>query len=213
MANITCVEAARILDPPMLARQVRTLVALAGIPVAGRCQPNGRGRPPNLYNADHIITEHATEAARTAKQFIDNDWIAAGLLGRALIIADPDAGTLHWPDGERAEVMGPDIYGLVHVGPEVTPAHRVIWIASDGPIPEGIQINHINRRRWDNRRTNLELVTFVENVQHGYGKPYITHTAAVAELAAMTDPERQGNGVQAGSIVPAKRSVIRLGWN
>lgn len=40
---------------------------------------------------------------------------------------------------------------------------RLIWYAVNGPIPEGMQINHINRKRDDDRITNLELVTNQEN--------------------------------------------------
>lgn len=65
--------------------------------------------------------------------------------------------------------------------------HRLVWIAFNGPIPSGLQINHINGAKSDNRIENLELVTPRENTLHaievlghtrkGEGNPSSTLTA------------------------------------
>lgn len=47
-------------------------------------------------------------------------------------------------------------------------AHRMIWESVHGPIPAGLQINHINGVKHDNRIANLELVTPSENTRHAY---------------------------------------------
>ncbi len=182
---ITRQEAAAILSPVMTVRQVEILIVIAGIAPIGTARTGRTGRPPYLYDRDAITEAHDTEAARTAKQFIDNDWIGSALLDRGLITADPDAGTLRWPDGTRAETVMPGIYGAVRVGRACVMAHRIIWIATEGEIPFGIEINHCNHRRWDNRRANLELVTHVENIHHGHGMPYLTQSDAAAELAEL----------------------------
>ena len=44
--------------------------------------------------------------------------------------------------------------------------HRLVWEAFHEAIPKGLQINHINGRRQDNRLENLELVTCSENIRH-----------------------------------------------
>ena len=44
--------------------------------------------------------------------------------------------------------------------------HRVVWEAAHGPIPAGLEINHVNGRKVDNRVSNLALVTRGENVRH-----------------------------------------------
>jgi NTP pyrophosphatase (non-canonical NTP hydrolase) len=45
-------------------------------------------------------------------------------------------------------------------------AHRVIWAYFNGEIPEGMEINHKNGFKDDNRIENLELVTRRENLEH-----------------------------------------------
>lgn len=50
-------------------------------------------------------------------------------------------------------------------------AHRVVWEAVHGPIPDDLvrfQINHLNSVRNDNRLANLELVTASENCKHAH---------------------------------------------
>ena len=43
--------------------------------------------------------------------------------------------------------------------------HRVIWEELNGPIPDGLTIDHINSNRVDNRIENLQLLTLKANVQ------------------------------------------------
>lgn len=43
-------------------------------------------------------------------------------------------------------------------------AHRVIWETVNGPIPEGLEIDHLNGNKSDNRVRNLEAVTKSQNV-------------------------------------------------
>lgn len=47
-------------------------------------------------------------------------------------------------------------------------AHRLVWEAVHGPIPDGLQINHINGIKSDNRISNLEVVSASENAKHSY---------------------------------------------
>lgn len=58
--------------------------------------------------------------------------------------------------------------GYVRLGgrPEGTLyAHRLMWEAVHGPIPPGLEIDHRNGRKGDNRIRNLDLVTRRENVR------------------------------------------------
>ena len=45
--------------------------------------------------------------------------------------------------------------------------HRLVWTAFNGPIPEGLQINHLNENKSDNRLENLSLCTAKENINYG----------------------------------------------
>ena len=47
--------------------------------------------------------------------------------------------------------------------------HRLVWEAFTGPIPEGMQVNHINEDKTDNRLENLNLMTCKENINWGTG--------------------------------------------
>lgn len=45
--------------------------------------------------------------------------------------------------------------------------HRLVFEAFNGPIPEGLQVNHINEIKTDNRLSNLNLMTAKENINWG----------------------------------------------
>lgn len=47
--------------------------------------------------------------------------------------------------------------------------HRLVWEAFNGPVPEGMQVNHINERTCDNRLENLNLMSPKENTNWGTG--------------------------------------------
>lgn len=46
--------------------------------------------------------------------------------------------------------------------------HRLVADAFSGPIGDGLQVNHINGDKADNRLVNLEIVTNGENRTHSY---------------------------------------------
>ena len=47
--------------------------------------------------------------------------------------------------------------------------HRIIWEMFNGAIPKGLNIDHINGKRDDNRIENLQLVTQTQNIQRRDG--------------------------------------------
>ena len=62
-------------------------------------------------------------------------------------------------------------YGFIYVyerGQKV-PAHRVAWELLRGPIPEGLQIDHLCRNRRCVNPDHLEPVTQHENIMRGEG--------------------------------------------
>jgi hypothetical protein len=191
---LTITEIQPILDPVMSASQLRTLLVIAGIGPCGTKRTGAPGHPAAVYPAAEIMRAHLEEASRTARQFDGTDWIASALLARHLVRADAAAGAIWWQDGTRAEKLLPSFYGTVRSGPCQVPAHRVIWIAAEGEIPAGIQVNHINKRRWDNRRANLELVTHINNIWHAHGYPYLTTADEGRRSAVPLPPPEQPDG-------------------
>lgn len=56
-------------------------------------------------------------------------------------------------------------YKNVHVGSgKSIPEHRAVWEATNGPIPKGIEIHHINGNGRDNRLENLVALTHSAHV-------------------------------------------------
>lgn len=84
-------------------------------------------------------------------------------------------------------------------------AHRTVWEAFNGAIPDGMQINHLNGDKRDNRLANLETCTHSENMIHAYA-------------ALGRDPRRPQRGTKNGRAkldergVALVRQLRREGW-
>lgn len=61
-----------------------------------------------------------------------------------------------------------DSSGHIQVGAskKIHAAHRVVWEMHNGPIPAGLEIDHINGIRSDNRIENLRLATHAQNMRN-----------------------------------------------
>jgi len=70
------------------------------------------------------------------------------------------------------KVGGLDVYGYVVLKAygKAKKAHRVIWEMFNGPIPKGMEIDHINNNRNDNHIENLQLVSSVKNQQRRFDR-------------------------------------------
>jgi len=79
--------------------------------------------------------------------------------------ADPSTGQVYSARLNPVGTVGPD--GYVRVGKWMPGAeqyaHRIVWEAVNGPIPEGKQIDHEDAVRSNNRIRNLQVVTPAEN--------------------------------------------------
>jgi len=94
------------------------------------------------------------------------------------VIYHVQSGYLTWPEkgivyGRAGQVVGTVCAdGYVRLGgsrrghvPGYQYAHRVIWEAVHGSIPDGLEIDHINGRKADNRICNLEAVSKSVNIR------------------------------------------------
>ncbi len=72
----------------------------------------------------------------------------------------------------RAENVGGKGYLRVSLarpgGLAIVMAHNLVYEIRVGPIPDGLEINHKNLIKTDNRPDNLEPVTGAQNVKHSY---------------------------------------------
>lgn len=60
-------------------------------------------------------------------------------------------------------------YGAVKIAGKMEPAHRVVYEILVGPIPDGLHLDHLCRRRRCVRPDHLEPVTNGENLRRGNG--------------------------------------------
>lgn len=76
-------------------------------------------------------------------------------------------GKLFWKVGSRAGRRAggarTDGYCVVRVQGVQHYVHRIVWEMHYGPIPNGMQVDHVWHNRGDNRVENLRLVDCVNN--------------------------------------------------
>lgn len=65
--------------------------------------------------------------------------------------------------GDIAGTLDADGYVRITIGGVSLLAHRFAWEFDNGDIPDGMQIDHKNHIRNDNRRENLRVVTHKDN--------------------------------------------------
>ena len=76
--------------------------------------------------------------------------------------------------------------------------HRLVWEAFNGPIPEGMQVNHINEDKSDNRLENLNLMSLVDNCNWGTRNERISSNQGkrVAMYSLTGDYEKEFHNIQ-----------------
>lgn len=103
-------------------------------------------------------------------------------------------GTILAPDGGRSRgfhwTFGcprPDGYLVVSIRGRQYLVHRLVAETFIGPIPEGHEIDHINRDRSDNSADNLRIVSHRENC---YNTSLVDASRARYGMTRREDPDR-----------------------
>lgn len=85
-----------------------------------------------------------------------------------LLRYDPEQGSLHWipQPGKRCNNTRPRAgcyttkgYRIIRIDGRLYKEHRIIWAMHNGPIPDGMDIDHIDRNTGNNKLENLRLAT------------------------------------------------------
>lgn len=112
-----------------------------------------------------------------------------------------------WPRGDCWEFRSgartkPGGYGLFQImGGHTVLAHRYSYLMAKGPIPVGLQLDHLCRHRWCVKPSHLEAVTGKENSRRGdnanlrkthcpRGHEYTLHRSGAAVRNAGGSPGR-----------------------
>lgn len=85
-------------------------------------------------------------------------------------------------------------YGFLMVGGKKLRAHRVAYELARGPVPGGLEIDHLCRVRNCINPAHLEPVTSVENKNRGLRSPLATHCPNGHEYSAGNLRNRPGKG-------------------
>lgn len=116
--------------------------------------------------------------------------------------------SLNYNNTGKEQILKPisdkDGYLLVSLSkngkPKTYKIHRLVWKTFNGKIPEGMQINHIDEDKSNNRLDNLELMTCKENINYG------THNERVAKT--LSKPVFQYN--KQGELIKEWCSTIEI---
>jgi len=131
-------------------------------------------------------------------------------ISKKLVYAS-DSGLFYWIEDigkriKKGDIAGTTVHGYIKISHKKKQfnAHRLAWYMTFGSIESGIEIDHINHNRSDNRIDNLRIVRQQDN-QKNRTKP-ITNTSGTVGVYW-----RKNRKVWVATITVA-RQFIYLGY-
>ena len=103
--------------------------------------------------------------------------------------------------------------------------NRLVWITFNGLIPEGMEVNHINEVKSDNRLCNLNLMSRKENVNWGTGAKRSAYTRSktvlqydlngnfIKEWDSAADAEKEFSTGYGGNITRCCKKERTMAYN
>jgi hypothetical protein len=117
----------------------------------------------------HSTNQPPSRSAQALHEALRQGWIDVDL-ERGFVFSLRRCRGTHRPFrvGLRGNCDGYLWFRISHLGrnPYVF-VHRAVWVAANGAVPEGFEIDHVNCKRADNRLSNLRLLTHARNVPRG----------------------------------------------
>lgn len=105
-------------------------------------------------------------------------------------------GMLYWNISNRGHSKAGDIAGTkkkdgkhyytITISQKKYSVHRIVWIMFNGDIPDNLEIDHINRDKYDNHIENLRLVTKSQNSLNKPSKLHKRYNKYVARVKGFT---------------------------
>lgn len=155
-----------------------------------------------------IPTNHRQAERKLVALVQDGQWEidSEGRIWRLCIRTGLKAGGSHLVPvpRRRCEKEIPGGYSMVRAMTDgirvVGAAHRLVWQWLHGDIPDGLVVNHINGIKHDNRPSNLEVVTYSENLKHAHRTGLVDQRGSRNPYAKLTDAQvaeiraRRANG-------------------
>lgn len=128
----------------------------------------------DLFNRGYVAREPLNSRVDSDGRVVTWLWSAraikaASSASKTGYTVDPIKGVVYGPRGNpKLRTANNGYVTITSHGRYIGSAHRMVWECVNGSIPDGMEVNHINGIRDDNRISNLEIVTRSENVLHSY---------------------------------------------
>ncbi len=101
------------------------------------------------------------------------------------------------------------LYSRITIKSRNYTGHRISYLAFRGPIPRGMELDHLCRNRWCCNPDHLEIVTSKENTMRGTSFAAVNAARTTCKAGHTFDMTRRGKHVQRGCRTCRRAAVAR----